>query len=467
MEIARRNFFTIKGPVRPELFFDRSEILEFFTRAMELESFDVLIALIAPFKFGKTSALLKLHGIAKKYDRVIPILLRLNLVSMPMHVMIRGLSRALNVDFTKYMRDVKKGRMDMYEVFQRINDELERRDLWVILFIDEFQDLARLVKAEGFFERLDDKFVFNFIRGVVEEFRFGLVVAGSLIGELMDAIKVWRGRFVEFKPREFPREDSIRMLVELSRLSGMQISEDLAEYIAVIMNDHPFHMQLFGYYLVDEGKTDEETIEKVRRKVRDFLVGYYDAKMLEVMRMSPRAMEILERATSGLRTSELSRDDIETVVELERAGYLVKMNDIYEFYDPMFKRYFIHYISGRPREKYLPEYTSEYLVARKLAYEEGFKSVFISLMSWGPFDILLLRPIGKYRGVGIQVKRAYGEFKINPRIEEDLKSASIKLNVIRIIAVVKMPERKIEYYSIEPRARAEKLEKLLRVLHTG
>ena len=447
----------------PELFFDRSEILRIFCRAMELEGFDVLMALVAPFKFGKTSALLKLHSIAGRYDRVVPILLRLNLVSMPMHVIIKELSRTINVDFISYMRDVERGHMDMYEVFQKINDELERWDSWVILFIDEFQDLAKLVKAEGFFTRLDDEFVFNFFRGIVEEFRFALVIAGSIIGELMDAIKIWRGRFIEFKLREFPREDSIKMLVELSRLSGMQISEDLAEYIAVIMNNHPYHMQLFGYYLVEEGKTDEETIEKVRKKVRDFLVGYYDSKMLEVMRMDPRAMIILEKAISDLLTSDLSREDIETVIELERTGYLVKINDKYKFYDPMFKRYFVHHISKRPREKYLPEYTSEYFVVKKLAYEEGFKSIFISLMSWGPFDILLLKPIGKYRGIGIQVKRVYEGFKMDTEMEKKLIEASNTLNVIPVIAIVKMPERKVEYYSIKSKVKAEKLKELLKI----
>ena len=36
-----------------------------------------------------------------------------------------------------------------------------------------------------------------FFRGLTEEFRIGLVVSGSYIGELLDAISVWNGRFLE------------------------------------------------------------------------------------------------------------------------------------------------------------------------------------------------------------------------------------------------------------------------------
>jgi len=46
------NAFIIKGPVPPELFFDRREILEYFRSLIESESYDFLVGIVAPFKFG-------------------------------------------------------------------------------------------------------------------------------------------------------------------------------------------------------------------------------------------------------------------------------------------------------------------------------------------------------------------------------------------------------------------------------
>ena len=68
-----RNAFIIEGPVPPDLFFDRHEILNYFKRLLELEKYRMLIALLAPFKFGKSSALIKLKSIAEGNPNLIPI----------------------------------------------------------------------------------------------------------------------------------------------------------------------------------------------------------------------------------------------------------------------------------------------------------------------------------------------------------------------------------------------------------
>jgi len=83
---------------------------------------------------------------------------------------------------------------------------------YLILMFDEFQELPHLAMSEGFFQNLEESYTFEFFRGLTEEFRINLVIVGSLIGPIMDAIDVWHGRFKIFRLREFPREDSILML---------------------------------------------------------------------------------------------------------------------------------------------------------------------------------------------------------------------------------------------------------------
>ncbi len=61
-------------------------------------------------------------------------------------------------------------------------------------------------------------------------------------------------------------------------------------------------------------------------------------------------------------------------------------------------------MSKRREEKILPEYSSEYLIAKDLAYKQGFKDVLVSSKSWGPFDIVVYSKANKHVGFGVQVK---------------------------------------------------------------
>ena len=459
-----RNAFIFWNPVPPELFFDRRDIIEFFSKAMENKRFDVLIAIIAPFKFGKTSILLKLYDLARKHNEVIPVLLKLNVVDAPVTAIIDIIGSRLGEDFSELLDKARRGIIRLYKLFEEVNKLLEERGKWVILFIDEFQYLPSLIKAEGFLVEQSDKYIFEFFKGISETFRFGLIVAGSMVGEVLDAVDVWHGRFIIYRPRSFPREDSIVMLDRLFKLSGFEVSRELIEYIAVSMFDHPFYMQLFGYYLVDAGSTDEKTIEKVRLEVQNFLIDYYEKKIIEAKKVVPNVLDYFTRILGGLETKDLNHEELEELSKLERMGYIYQVNGKYEFFDPMFKKYITGILSGRPRERYIPEFSSEYFVAKELAYKEGFRELFIALMSWGPFDILIERKIGKYKGIGVQVKRTYQEeITLAERDVKELRRVAEELSVLPVVAIVKMPEGRITYISLtEPRITSNKLTELLK-----
>ncbi len=140
-----RNAFVIEGPVPPELFFDRKDVVAFFRNLLELEKYRMLIAILGPFKFGKTSILFKLRSIAMGYNKVIPLLLRLNIVSKPLAFIVNELAASIKgLDARGILRYEEP-----YYMFERINMVLEREDKWLLLLIDEFQDLPEAIKSEG------------------------------------------------------------------------------------------------------------------------------------------------------------------------------------------------------------------------------------------------------------------------------------------------------------------------------
>jgi len=165
---------------------------------LELEKYKVLISIIAPFRFGKTSLLYAYIDIAKKFRRIINIYLPLKTVDNSLSVIIKSLSEKLpeikNISY-------KEG---LYLFFKNVNAILKKKDLWVILYINEFQFLPDRIRKEGFLTKWDNKDIFMFFRGLTEEFRIGLVVSGSYIGELLDTISVWSGRFLELRLGPFP-----------------------------------------------------------------------------------------------------------------------------------------------------------------------------------------------------------------------------------------------------------------------
>ena len=146
-----KNYFIIEGPVPPKFFFDRKEELWTFKRELELEKYKVLISIIAPFRFGKTSLLYAYMDIAKKFERIINIYLPLKTVDNPLSVIIKSLSEKL-----PEIKNIscKEG---LYFFFKNVNAILEKKDLWVILYIDEFQLLPDRIRKEGFLTNWDNK----------------------------------------------------------------------------------------------------------------------------------------------------------------------------------------------------------------------------------------------------------------------------------------------------------------------
>ena len=307
------------------------------------------------------------------------------------------------------------------------------------------------MRSEGYFKDISDKDVFLFIRGISEDFRISLIVSGSHIGKLLDAISVWNYRFRELRLGSLPREDSIYMLKTLFNLSGFEVPDDVIEYIAMSVCDHPYYMQLFGYHLVELGKIDENTIETVKNIVLHEILNLYKKKYREIKRMGDEYMKILNKMAEGMkRSSCFSLDEWELIWDLERANIVYNYGTHVDFTDELFERFIINTMSGRAEEKILPEYASEYLIARNLAYKQGYKEVLISFKSWGPFDIVVYSNINEYEGFGIQVKTTSKDHVVLTKKKlNEIINVARKRRLIPLLGVIySRKPLEIKYYLI-------------------
>ena len=430
-------------------FFNRRRETEFFERLLENECFDMLIAIIAPFKFGKTSLLIKLLSSIRS-PKAIPILMRLNLIEKPIAYLLNELGmkfHQLEHKLREIYIDILKGKIEPVNFFYVLNKFLEKHDKWLILFLDEFQCIGEMLIKEGFLRLKEKNQAFEFLKGITEEFRLGLVVSGSIIGKLHEALKPWRGRFTIFHLTRFPREDSIKMLSTLFALSDFKIDDEKIEYIAYSVNDHPYYMQLFGYHLVNLRRCDEEAIETVRKIVEATMVSYYDSHLIELISMKSNALEVLKKIAQGATTLSLKKDELKTAMILEQTGIIYRENTKLFYYDENFKNYVLRVQWAE--ERFLPSYTSEYLVARHLAYKEGFREVLVAYKSWGPFDIIIPKKINKFWGIGIQVRETSKDaLELTSGEINKLLAAARERNLVPFFAVLFKHINELRFYEI-------------------
>ena len=467
-----KNAFIIRGPVPSELFFDRRREIDYFVRALENDRYDLLIAILAPFKFGKSSLLLKYENIAKRFERVIPLFLRMNVIERPIRFILRRLEdfipKKYYSDLNEIYAGVVGGEREPWDFFEKLNQSLSDVNKWLLLLIDEFHELGKKIIRESFLRAENTKEVFEFLKGVTETSRIGLIVGGSLVGAIKESIKVWGGRFLIFHLREFEREESLRMLRTLFKLSEFEITDEKIEYIAHVANDHPYYMQLFGYNLVNLRRSDESAIEYVREILQTFFIDYYDSKIIELTGLESDILRILYKISQGATIKDFPQEELETILKLEYSGIIYRDNSHIVYYDKNFQRYIINTVSGRLQEKFLPTYTPEYIIARKLAYEENFKQISVSYMSWGAFDILIPQKINDHWGIGIQVKMTTkDQLYLVPEEINRIHHEAKKLNVIPVIAVYFAHKNQIRYYppkqKIIHKEGSEKIKALLQI----
>ena len=425
--LKRISPFIFEDAVPSDKFFDRIEEIEFFESNLRVKR-KMLLCIVAPLKYGKSSLMQRYHEILGKYPDIISIYLNLKKIKCPIEYIVTVL-RNYDMDLDeKYRASSHKG--DLFPLFEEINNLLVREDRWLFLLFDEFHLLPEILRSEGFYRGFSDKLVFSFLRGIAEGTRISYVVCGSVIEPLMQALDVWGGRFQIIYLGPFREKDAVDMIKKLFAEGGMPIEEQYAKIIAEAAGYHPFYIQYMGHHIYMKGCTDRLAIRHAKQRLFEFLLPIF---LDYLKRIRGMGMAYIDSIAKLVNKKPLTIDDRIALGDLVRVGILKPKNTGYEFVDPLFRRYMEQIIGGfEPAEVTIVGHWAERIVGNYLL-RRGYIPYY-SHDSRGAFDIYAR--VGN-TDVGIQVRfSTCGEIYLSDEDKKRILLASKETGWKPIIALV-------------------------------
>ena len=419
--------FIFEDAVPREKFFDRREELEFFERNIRVKR-KILLCIVAPLKYGKTSLMLRYLEILQECPDVIPIYINLKVVDKPIRFLVRAL-KEYGLDLGDTYRGCL-GEGSLLSLFERMEAWLEENGKWLFLLFDEFHLLPARVKNEGFYRNFGDDDIFGFFRGFAEGAKISYVVCGSLIEPLMRALDVWGGRFQIIYLGPFSKRDSVEMLKKIFGEGGMRIDDEAAEAIAEAAGYHPFYMQYMGHHIYLMGEIGRSSIRYAKQKLFEFIFPIFLGYLERIREMGKEYVEALRKL---MRKEPLTIDDRICLGRLMRMGILKPRNSRFEFVDPLFSRYMEQIIEDlEPVDIVIVGHWAERVIGNYLI-RRGYIPYY-SHHSRGACDIYV--KIEKW-DVGIQVRYSASGAVYLPKEEaERIKMAAKENSWIPIIALV-------------------------------
>lgn len=104
-----------------EKFFNRKEELDYFRRSISVDR-KILLCIVAPLKYGKTSLMMRYYEMLKEFSDVIPIYVDLRMRSTPIRFIVRELEK-YGLDMReKYVESVNEGSLE--PLFEEICEDL-------------------------------------------------------------------------------------------------------------------------------------------------------------------------------------------------------------------------------------------------------------------------------------------------------------------------------------------------------
>ncbi len=427
--------FIFEDAVPRDKFFDRREEIEFFVRNLRAKR-KILLSIVAPLKYGKSSLMHRYYEILREFDDIIPIYINLRVEDRPIQLIVSVLE---NYGFDlgdTYRRCLESG--SLRDFFIELNIKLKKKGVWLFLLFDEFHLLPELIRNEGFYRDFSDEIIFGFFRGFAEGANMSYVVCGSIIEPLMDALDIWGGRFQIIYLGPFSKNDALEMIIKLFAIGGMNISTDYAEMIAEAAGYHPFYIQYMGHQIYVEGEINRRTIRLAKQRLFEFLSPLFFAYLERVQELGEKYLGALAKL---IRNEPLTMNDIVCLGKLVRIGIIRPKNAKFEFVDPLFRRYLEHIVNNlEPTEVTIVGHWAERIVGNYLL-RRGY-TPYYSHDSKGIFDIYT--KINK-RDVGIQVKySSEGEIYLSESEAEEILSEAKNLGWIPVLAIV---SKQIRFYS--------------------
>ena len=416
--VYRESPFVFEDAVSSDKFFDRDEEIEFFVRNLRVKR-KMLLCIVAPLKYGKSSLMRRYHEILEEVSDVISIYVDLKKVKSPVEYIFRALVKH-NMDLEKrYEEAISKE--DLLPLFEEINKVLTKEKKWLFLLFDEFHLLPELIRNEGFYRNFSDEIIFGFIRGLAEGARISYIVCGSVIEPLMRALDIWGGRFQMIYLGPFKEKDAIDMVKKLFAEGGMNIDDENARIIAEAAGFHPFYVQYVGHHIYAMGSINRRTIKLAKQKLFEYLVPIFITYLRKIRNMGEEYLDIIAKI---INKEPLTIDDTVIIADLLRMGIIKPKNAQFEIIDPLFKRYLEQIIRRlSPTEVTVVGHWAERMVGNYLL-RKGFIPYY-SHDSRGAFDIYV-----KIRDtdIGIQVKySSKSEVYLSPKEAKEIIEAAKEL----------------------------------------
>ncbi len=392
---CRESPFIYEDAVPADRFFDRRDEINFLVENLRVKR-KMLLCIVAPLKYGKSSLMLRYYDILKEIGDIIPIYVNLKKADMPIMLIIEELKK-WGINLTKAYQEARElGRLQ--KLFDEINESLKAGNLWLFLLFDEFHLLPEIIRGEGFYRDIsNDSIIFGFFRGFAEGARISYIVCGSVIEPLMRALDVWGGRFELIYLGPFNQKDAVEMLKSLFARGGMKISDEEALIIAESAGFHPFYMQYMGHKIFLAREISRKSIRMAKQKLFEFLIPIFISYLKKIKALGKEYLDTLAKIING---NPLGADDLEIVSDLLRMGIVKPKNAEFEIVDPLFRRYLQQIIRKvKISEVSIVGHWAERIVGNYLV-EKGY-TPYYSHDSRGAFDIYV-----RVKGVdaGIQVK---------------------------------------------------------------
>jgi len=271
-----------------------------------------------------------------------------------------------------------------------------------LVIFDEFQELDALNRAAPFKGTGGD--VFALLRGRWQRHaRVGYVVAGSRISMLRKMLLDHRAPFFQhfrvMAVEPFEEPDAVELFTRALADSGLEVTPDLLRTVIMVTGGHPFYLQILAGEMARTGSTDDD--EALRVALQETLLEpsgrlslYFADLVGKVVGRSTTLEQVLlllarGHETVGAMSQQLGVNSGAVVTALNRlADIVVKRKGRYLVADPCLRIW----LQNRTEiGAYLPALLvgteAELLVARHLA-DLGFRSVYQSRASRGPFDLL-------------------------------------------------------------------------------
>ena len=430
--MERKSPFIYEDYVPRDKFFDRKRELDLFRKSVSLKR-KMLLCIVAPLKYGKTSLMHRYYAILREFEDIIAIYVDLKRKMRPIKFIVRELENYISGLDDTYKKCKRED--DLEPLFDQINEFLVEHDKWLFLLFDEFHLLPQKVRDEGFYENSNDDTIFSFFRGIAEGARISYVVCGSVPEPLMRAIDVWGGRFEIIYLEPFSEEDAIYMIKKLFSEGGIEIRDEHAKIIADSAGYHPFYIQYMGHQIYMSGSVDRFSIREAKKGLYSFLTPLFSDYLKRIRNLGTTYINAIEKL---LNDKPLNIDDRIALGDLVRVGILKPKNTRFEFVDPLFKRYIKLIIENlEPSEVNIVGHWAERIVGNYLLRRKYMP--YYSHDSKGAFDIYVrIHNID----VGIQIKySSSGEIYLKREEYEKIDSTAKKQKWVPILAIVQKEVR--------------------------